>query len=101
MGWNVSHFIAVLVYRNDTYITLLCYIIFCVQGQLLLACEVTTPPVGYYLILPSPSHTLLIKPVAVSELMLPIEVTQQEENLSDVSLHLVQDSLGKVVLCVI
>ena len=66
------------------------------QEILLLACEAGNAPVGYYLILASSSHSLLIKSVAISELLLPIEVNQQVESPPDTALCNVKECLDKV-----
>lgn len=36
------------------------------------------PPRGHFVLLPSPSSSLLLKPLAVSELMLPLDVAPLE-----------------------
>lgn len=51
---------------------------------------------GYYLILPSSSYSLLIKSIATSELLLPIEVNQQVESPPDSAVCNVQECLDKL-----
>ena len=53
---------------------------------------------GYYLILPSLSYSLLIKSIAISELLLPIEINQQVESPPDTTLCNVNQCLDKVMM---
>ena len=75
------------------------------QGQVLLACyEPSCTPSGprvsnpqpHFILLPSPSHTLLIKSVVVSELILPVDLSSPVDTPTDEVLEAMRGSLSLV-----
>ena len=68
------------------------------QGQVLVTRADNTPPTlsPHFLILPSSCNTLLIKSIAVSELMLPLDVSAGIEQPTNDSQQTVASSLEKL-----
>ncbi|XP_013421029.1 meiosis 1 arrest protein [Lingula anatina] len=60
------------------------------------ASDSPTSPCGHFLLLPSHSCSVLIKPIAVSELMMPCDFTVPKENPCQDSVDAVQAALKKV-----
>ena len=59
--------------------------------------EPTNQPSGKFVLLPSLDGTLLIKSVAVQELMLPCQAGSHAEEPSEESLNIIAESLEKVM----
>ena len=58
--------------------------------------ELTNQPSGKFVLLPCPDGTLLIKSLAVQELMLPCHAGNHAEEPCDQSLNFIAESLDKV-----
>lgn len=53
-------------------------------------------PYGYFVLVPSTNGTLLVKAVAVQELMLPYKASNQTEDVSEDSIEMVSTALNQV-----
>ena len=58
-------------------------------------------PRGHFIVLPSPAASLLIKPVAVSELMLPGDSQAKMETPVSDSVAVVSEYLDQVIIIII
>ena len=59
--------------------------------------EPTNQPSGKFVLLPSLDGTLLIKSVAVQELMLPCQAGSHAEEPTEENLNIIAESLDKVI----
>ena len=94
----------ILTHHTPSHLTL-------TQNQVLLACADVQPSTGppshlppptlrpHFLLLPSHSVTLLVKPVLTSELLLPLDLPLSEEKPPQQAQEALKHSLGQVSYC--